>query len=331
VNPCSRCNAEALPHTGCCLACGFDADAEPRPISCRLDVVIDATTQSDALGDLLQVCAPEHADRVPLLMTLSEFEIAVEARPTELAWLEGACLALGAQPHVSDGRSPDASRKIIWNFGGWVRSKILVVVTLGGLGIYFGVPLVSAGALMMLVLLVRRIAVLVDPHIHVSGANIQALCRPVDSTLFSKLKGAREGLVNPAVVKLLDECAGAFAELSWILKSKGVIGNRSLRTVEARLRHLLERACALARVAEDAMPEPVVSSRDGGLEALSVLATVRDRLVALRPTLAEIGTEVRRRDAVEGALDAIANVDGVIDRALDGRAGPRINAMSAAL
>ena len=138
----------------CCLACGFDADAEPRSISRQLDVVIGEATQGAALGDLLRVCAPEHADQVPLLMSLSAFEIAVEARPAELAWLESACLALGAKARVVDRFSSDAPRRIVWDFGGWTPAKIGAALLLGGLGLALGVPLVTAGSVAMILLLV---------------------------------------------------------------------------------------------------------------------------------------------------------------------------------
>jgi hypothetical protein len=319
---CSRCSAETLPHMGCCLACGFDADAEPRSISRQLDLVIGEATQGAALGDLLRVCAPEDADLVPLLMTLSAFEIAVEARPAELAWLESACLALGAKARVSDRFSVDAPRRVVWDFGGWIPAKIGAALLLGALGLTLGVPLVTAGSVAMILLLVWRSALFVEPRIRLDSASLQAACRPVDPILFARLNAVRKELTHPAVVALLDQCASAFAELAWVLKSDGGLANRSLRAVESRLRHLVEGACGLARVAdrEPAVAKPAtgIRSSDSGPDALSLLATIRDRLVALRPTLAESRVEQRRREAVSDALDAIASVDAAIERALPG-------------
>jgi hypothetical protein len=53
-----------------------------------------------------------------------------------------------------------------------------------------------------------------------------------------------------------------------------------------------------------------------GLDAVSLLATIRDRLLSLSPMLAESRGEERNRIAVANALEAIADVDAVIDRAL---------------
>jgi hypothetical protein len=319
---CSRCGAETLPHMGCCLACGFDADAEPRSISRQLDLVIGEATQGVALGDLLRVCAPEYPDVVPLLMKLRAFEIAVEARPAELAWLESACLALGATARVSDRFSADTPRRVVWEFSRSIPAKIGAALLLGGLGLALEVPLVTAASVAMILLLVWRSALFVEPRIRLDSANLQAACRPVDPILFARLNAVRKELTRPAVVALLDQCAAAFAELAWVLKSDGGLANRSLRAVESRLRHLVEGACALARVADrepaEAKPATPSTTTDGGPDALSLLATVRDRLVALRPTLAESRVEQRRREAVSDALDAIASVDAAIERALPG-------------
>lgn len=323
---CSRCGAQTLPHTGCCLACGFDADAEPRSISSQLELVIGEATQGAALGELLRVCAPQDADLVPLLMTLSAFELAVEARPAELAWIESACLALGAKARVSYRFSGDAPWRVVWDFGGWIPAKIGDALLLCALGMTLGVPLVTAGSVVMILLLVWRSALFVEPRIRLDSASLQAACRPVDPILFARLNAVRNELTHPTVVALLDQCASAFAELASVLKSDGGLANRSLRAVESRLRHLVEGACGLARVADresvDAKLAPSITSSDCGLDALSLLATVRDRLVALRPTLTESRVEQRRREAVSDALDAIASVDAAIERALP-RNAPR--------
>jgi hypothetical protein len=68
------------------------------------------------------------------------------------------------------------------------------------------------------------------------------------------------------------------------------------------------------------LPGATLSSKDCGLDALSLLAAIRDRLIALRPTVIESRSELSRRDAVVSALDAIAEVDAIIERNVTGAA-----------
>jgi hypothetical protein len=319
MNVCTRCGAQTLPHTGCCLDCGLDAETQERVLARRLEVTLVETTQREALGDLLRACAPEQADRIERLLSLGHFEIAVEARPLEIAALEGACLALGARVLVSDRFSAGVTPSLMWDWTGWIRSKMAVAVAVGGLGWQIGVPLATCGGAVMFAVLVRRAAHLVEPQLTIASANLQSSFRPIDPALFANLKSVREHLTDPVVIGLLRDCAAAFAELAWLLKGDGAgVGNRLLRRVDSRLRHLVERACGLARAADGAARSHVLerTSSTDGLDALSLLGTIRDRLVGLRPAIADSRTDARERDAVARALDAIADVDAVLDRTL---------------
>jgi hypothetical protein len=253
-------------------------------------------------------------------MMLDQFEIAVEGRPQEIARLATACLAAGARAEVSDRYSPSSSRLVL-HWSGWLRTKMVATVGLGGLGLALAVPLVTAASVVVLLVLIRRAAHFVEPSISVSSANLRASFRPIDPSLFAKLRATRQRLTKPAVVELLVESAAAFAELAWLLRSDDAApANRSLQRLDLRLRQLVERACGLAQAADDSVDaaSPRDHSPDMGLDARSLLVTVRDRLVGLRPTLSESRSEERKRLAVASALDAIADVDLVIDRTLHG-------------
>jgi hypothetical protein len=297
----------------------LDAEVDERPVTRRLLVEVGETTQSDALEDLLRVCAPDQRDRLAHLLMLDHFEMAVEGRPREIARLEAACVAAGARAEVSDRYSPKSWR-LITDWSGWTRTKMLAALGLGGLGLALSAPLVTAASAVVLLVLARRAVHLVDPVVSVSSAALEASLRPIDPGLFAKLRATRQRLTKPAVVALLVDCAAAFAELAWLLRSDGAaLGNRSLQRLDLRLRQLVERSCGLAQAADesDAAP-PRDPSPDIGLDALSLLVTIRDRLVGLRPTLSESRTEERKRLAVASALDAIADVDATIDRTLHG-------------
>lgn len=318
MSQCSRCGAGTLPHSGCCLECGFDAEVEQRPVTRRIHVQVVETTQRDALEGLLRRCAPGSADSAARLVGLGQFDIAAEGRPQEISRLEAACSAVGARAQVSDQYAPNGTR-LVWDWSGWIRTKMFAAACLGGLGIGLGVPVVTVGSTAMVLWLARRAAHLVETSLTVSSGNLQASFRAVDPQLFAKLRAARQRVTRPEVVSMLRECADAFAELAWQLRSDGAaLGNRSLQRLDTRLHRLVERACGLAQAANDSTePAPPKGlSPELGLDAVSLLATIRDRLLSLSPMLAESRGEERNRIAVANALEAIADVDAVIDRAL---------------
>jgi hypothetical protein len=287
----------------------------------RIRVEVLETTRVDALEVLLLACAPDDPAHVARVVMLGRFEIAVDGRRWEIGRLEAACLAVGAGAQTSDQYSPETSR-LIWDWSGWVRTKMVVTASLGGLGLVFAVPLVTAASAIVLLLLARRAGHFVEPCVKVPSANLEASFRPLDTRLFARLRAARQRVTKPAVAALLGECAAAFAEVAWLLRSDGAaLGNRALQRLDLRLKQLLERACGLAQAANDASGDALEpSSVDFGLDALSLLVTIRDRLVGLRPALSDSRSEEQSRFAVASALDAMADVDLAIERTLSGAA-----------
>jgi hypothetical protein len=315
---CARCQAALLARTTCCLECGFDAVTEERPVSRQIAIDIVETTRVEVLEAILRACAPGRAEDVARVLKLGRFELAVEGRPRDIARLEASCLATGARARVSDVYSPGGSR-LVWEWDGWIRTKMVVAAGLGAVALVASVPLVTAASAAVLLVLVRRAAHFVDLQIPIASANLEAAFRPVDEPLFARLRAARQRITSPAVVSLFRECASAFAEVAWVLRSDGaILADRGFRRLEVRLRDLVERACALAQAAND--DDRVTEPSCGGLDAMSLLAAIRDRLVGLRPTLSDVCNADQSRRAVASALDAIADVDAAIDRTLGGAA-----------
>jgi hypothetical protein len=317
MTACARCGAKPLPHTQCCLECGLDAEAEIRPVTRTVEIAVDESTQREPLIELLRVCAPQSAEILPRIVDLGTFEIAVEARPQEIARLEAACLSLGARAQVSD-RFSTASRSLVWDWSGGAPLKMLTVIGIGAAAEALAVPLIPIAAVMGVGLLVWRAVHAVERRITVSPANMQTLFRPIDPALFANMRRTRERLANPDLLALFGQCADAYAELSWLLRADGAsIANRSLRLVDARLRNLMSQTCAIAQAADGMRNSSATPRAPAGRDpdSMSVLTTIRDRLVSLQPPLSESRTEERRREAVASAMSAVAEIDEAIQRA----------------
>ncbi len=247
MSACSRCDAEAVPHTDFCLDCGHDGGtAQPRSRR-RLEVTESTLSERDNLVRLLATLSREPAEIIGLLIDRGRFEIDIDVTPAQgprskrCSRPPGCAFArrsrpIRLRPTASGGRAAEES-----------VSGSRSTAAMGGAALALGVPLVPVAAALTSLLLVAGSARFVPERLSISRPIADQTLAVIEPAVLAEVRAARAGLSDPGAARRLRSCVDHVAEITWVIRANGAhLLQPDLGRLDEQIHQLLRQTTKLA-------------------------------------------------------------------------------------